>query len=328
MDEEPLDIAKDPCVAHFVDYLTAQRDASTHTLHAYLLDIRQFARHRWGTQCRVPCAWQDVDRYAARKFLADCQKAGRRATTTNRKLSSLRTFFRFLEREEYVWQNPWEGLPAPKRAQRLPAVLSVAEVTRLLEAPRNAFEQNAARKPDKPPGPAEKCAMLRDTAILEVLYSTGARVGELVGMTDEDIDPLGGVVKVRGKGKKERLCVLGAPAAGAVQAYVETRDLVCPAPCKRGRAPSALFRNMKGAKLTSRSIERMVRKYAREAGLDQRVSPHVLRHSFATHMLDAGADLRSVQELLGHASLSTTQIYTHVTIERLKKVYEEAHPRA
>lgn len=167
----------------------------------------------------------------------------------------------------------------------------------------------------------------RDTAILELLYSTGMRVGELAGLTDEQVEYLSGVVKVRGKGKKERLCPFGRPAHRALRAAVESRDRFRLLLGKKGAAP-ALFLNRHGGRLTTRSVERMVKRYLPDAGLNPNISPHALRHSFATHMLDAGADLRSVQELLGHASLSTTQIYTHVSVERLKEVYEQAHPRA
>ena len=169
-------------------------------------------------------------------------------------------------------------------------------------------------------------AFSRDTAILEILYSTGMRVSELAGMNESDIDLLASVVKVRGKGKKERLCLLGKPAVKAMQAALEKRSTLAGMFKRAGLPP--VFVGRTGGRLTTRSIERLMKRYLARANLDPRMSPHALRHSFATHLLDAGADLRSVQELLGHASLSTTQIYTHVTVERLKQVYNEAHPRA
>jgi integrase/recombinase XerC len=174
--------------------------------------------------------------------------------------------------------------------------------------------------------PLREYAAWRDAAILETLYSTGARVSEVAGIVESDIDFLGGVVRVRGKGKKERMCPLGNPACRALKRMLASGHALWPLPARTRNAP--VFKNLDGGKITPRSIERMMKKCLIEANLNANFSPHALRHSFATHMLDAGADLRSVQELLGHASMSTTQIYTHVTVEHLKRVYEEAHPRA
>jgi integrase/recombinase XerC len=229
------------------------------------------------------------------------------------------TFYRFLAREEVVSTNPFSGLTLPKKQQRLPKLLSVPEIERLLLAPGKSLSSK--------PSLWERYAAARDTAMLETLYSTGMRLSELVGLRDSLVDLLSGVVKVRGKGKKERLCPLGAPAVKALRSSMSMRDDVRQSLGERGQAP-AVFLNKFGKPLAGRSVERMMKKYLLEAGLNPGLSPHALRHSFATHMLDAGADLRSVQELLGHASLSTTQIYTHVSVERLKRVYEEAHPRA
>ena len=174
----------------------------------------------------------------------------------------------------------------------------------------------------------EDYLMRRDTAILDALYSTGARVTEIVTLTDPAVDMIGGVAKVRGKGKKERLCPLGKPACLALRSALSLRDILWPRVAAARENNRRLFLNWRGEPLTARSVERVLKQYLAEAGLNAALSPHALRHSFATHMLDAGADLRSVQELLGHASLSTTQIYTHVSVERLKKVYQETHPRA
>ncbi|MFH0953450.1 MAG: tyrosine recombinase [Verrucomicrobiota bacterium] len=320
------DILVDPCVDHFVRYLRGERDASRHTLNSYVLDIAQFAGHTWGLDARPPFAWGEADRYAARKFLVGFQKAGMSPATTGRKVSSLRSFYRFLVREEHAQVNPFAGLLVPKRVKRLPHVLSVGEVERLLQAPGRMAQAGRAGAE-----PAHKAwtpyARWRDAAMLELLYSTGMRISELAGLTDEQVDFLSGVVKVRGKGKKERLCPFGRPAHKALREAVERRDLFW-AGLQRKGPPPALFLNRHGARLTTRSMERLMKKYLAFAGLNTGMSPHALRHSFATHMLDAGADLRSVQELLGHASLSTTQIYTHVSVERLKEVYEQAHPRA
>jgi integrase/recombinase XerC len=287
----------------------------------YLLDIRQFTGFLW-PDGKPPFRWEAVDRFDARKFLVSFQKAGCKPTTTARKLASLRSFFKFLQREETLEANPFSGLRPPKRPQKLPDILSVAEVTRLLEAPARRFAEQAGES-----DALSEYLALRDTAILELLYSTGARVNEAVSLTGKDIDYLSGVVKVKGKGKKERLCPLGRPAATAIRAAVSAADRVWPA-AGAAKASRSLFLNRHGGPLSARSVERLMKKHLAAANLDSGFSPHALRHSFATHMLDAGADLRSVQELLGHASLSTTQIYTHVTVERMKAVYRDAHPRA
>ncbi|MBN1268287.1 MAG: tyrosine recombinase XerC [Kiritimatiellae bacterium] len=321
-----FDWDRDPDATQFVRYLEGERNASVHTVNNYLGDLRQFALFTWGAGARPPFRWAELDRFAARKFLVHLQKEGRSPSTTGRKLSGLRSFFRFLLREERVKTNPFSGLLLPKRHRYLPDVLSVAEVCRLLEAPAKCAASQPGSK-DRGGRAWQEYVEARDAAILEVLYSTGMRVSELVGLDEAQADYLSGVVKVRGKGKKERLCPLGGPATRALRKSVEKRRLFWTALGSRGRPP-ALFLSRKGGRLTARSIERMVKKYAAFAGLKPGLSPHVLRHSFATHMLDNGADLRSVQELLGHSSLSTTQIYTHVSVERLKEVYEQTHPRA
>ena len=317
------DVAGDPCVDHYLRYMRTERNASVHTINNYLLDIRQFVVTTWGPDAHTPLPWKETDRYAARKFLAGFQKAGMSPATTGRKVSCLRSFYKFMTREEHVSINPFAGLLVPKKIKRLPNVLSVAEVNRLLQAPGRvpAAEEDARQK-----GWSEY-AKWRDTAMLELLYSTGMRISELAGLGDEQVDFLSGVVRVRGKGKKERLCPFGRPAHRALRTAMEKRELFWLGLGKKG-ALSAIFLNRRGGRLTTRSMERLMKKYLAAAGLSPEVSPHALRHSFATHMLDAGADLRSVQELLGHASLSTTQIYTHVSVERLKEVYEQAHPRA
>jgi len=318
-------ILSDKVVAGFVNYLEIERNASVHTISAYIQDIGQFIEYvRDPTEKDKPVRWQGIDRFQARGFLMEFQRCGSAPATTGRKLASLRSFFKYMERESLIKVNPFSGLRAPKKARNLPDVLSVQEVDRLLEAPKTVFER-ACKSTDRPVDPLKAYFALRDRALLEVLYSTGARVSEVAGMTEKDMDLLSGFVTVRGKGKKERLCAIGMPAgkvlrktlAAAVEIWGSTRKAVTP-----------LFRNKRGEPITSRSIERMMKKYLPEAGLSSEFSPHALRHSFATHLLDAGADLRSVQELLGHASLSTTQIYTHVTVERLKKVYRNAHPHA
>ncbi|MCO5044173.1 MAG: tyrosine recombinase XerC [Kiritimatiellae bacterium] len=315
------DPANDPALEQFLRYLEAEKSASDHTIANYLMDIRQFILQQWGEAARPPFEWAAVDRFAGRRFLASFQKAGCAPATARRKLSSMRSFFRFLLREEWVKSNPFTGLALPRRVRKLPTVLSVHEVGRLLVAPLSEAPDEKDRTG------FSACARLRDAAILELIYSTGMRLSEVAYLKEEQIDLLSGLIRVRGKGKKERLCPLGNPALKALRAYLDARELFLAMRGKRVRG-SALFLNKIAGPLTPRSIERMMKKHLLAAGLNTARSPHALRHSFATHLLDAGADLRSVQELLGHASLSTTQIYTHVSIERLKDVYEKAHPRA
>ena len=319
-------VADDPAVAGFVRHLRAERNASDHTLAGYLSDIRQFCAQAWGEDARPPFPWKSPDRYAARRFLASFQKAGMAPATASRKMSSLRSFYRFLVREELAKDNPFSGLQQPKPRRRLPKVLDPAEMLRLLEAPARLRDSERQRPGAKAAAWFADYAAARDAAILEMLYSTGMRIAELCGLVEARIDLLSGTALVRGKGKKERLCPVGRPAAQALQVALNARDsLLAGLGLPRAKA---LFVNKSGGALTPRSVERSLKKYLAEAGLDPQITPHVLRHSFATHMLDAGADLRSVQELLGHASLSTTQIYTHVSVERLKEEYGRAHPRA
>lgn len=326
MKTRELDVRGERCVAHFVSYLENERNASAHTVAAYVSDIRQFVFFSWGPEPKPRVPWEKVDRFAARRFLVEIQRRGERATTTGRKLASLRSFYRFLEREEYVRANPFAGLAAPKRPRSLPRVLSVKEVTRLIAAPKRVMERKAAAE-KRDLTRREQYAASRDTALLEVLYSSGGRITEVAGLKEGDLDLLSGTAIVRGKGKKERLCPLGTPACLALRDLLERSRVQMPLAGTRD-ANRTVFLNLQGRPLSARSVERLLKRHAVEAGLDPGVSPHTLRHSFATHMLDAGADLRSVQELLGHASLSTTQIYAHVSVERLKKVYESAHPRA
>ena len=306
----------DEALHTFFAYLQAERGASKYTLRNYRVDINQFIDLNWPNQ-PPPFAWETANRNTARSFLLHFQKHGAAATTTRRKLSSLRSLYKFLVREKRVPDNPFTGLRLPKLDKLLPKVLTRSEMGRLLDAPVD------------PTGPGggkawKRYASARDRAILEVLYSTGMRVGELAALELEQIDSHQGIVRVLGKGSKERLCMLGEPALRAIEQSLNRRESL------GGRADTsnALFINRQGGPLSARSVERMLKTYLISANLPPDITPHTLRHSFATHLLDAGADLRAVQELLGHASLSTTQIYTHVSIERLKDVYAKAHPRA
>ena len=287
-------------VARFLRYLSAERNASPHTCRNYALDLDQFfaflGHRRLGALKAL-----DIRRFVAH---LSTQQLARR--TIARKLSCVRSFFRFLCREGRLSHNPAAAIPTPRLDKRLPSFLDEQQVTRLLEAPST-----------------ERWHGLRDRAILETLYSTGMRVSELVGLNREDVDEISGTVIVRGKGKKERLCPIGEPALKAIRGYLARRP-----PDKKLRVPYALFVSQKGTRLTVRQVDRGLARYVRLTQLSPSISPHSLRHSFATHLLDRGADLRSVQELLGHSSLSTTQIYTHITPQRLKKVYDQAPPRA
>ncbi len=321
----PWALGDDPLAADFFQYLETERNASPHTVAAYAADLRQFAALTWGAAARPPFAWTACDRFAARRFLAHILKRGGSTATARRKCSSLRAFYKFLLREERVAMNPFAGLAMPRGEKRLPRVLGVAEVGRLLDAPKKLLTEVGDEDPLRRQW--LEYAAARDAAILELLYSTGMRVAELTGLTESRIDLLSSVARVLGKGKKERLCPLGAPAIRALRAALAARDALGLGGGIRARE-RPLFFGHKGERLDPRTVQRIMKKYLRAAGLNPALSPHALRHSFATHLLDAGADLRSVQELLGHASLSTTQLYTHVSIGRIKEVYERAHPRA
>lgn len=310
----------DPHLDAFLRHLDVEKNASPHTLENYARDLAQFAGHQWPGQS-PPFSWDQITRLHARSFLAQVQKSGAQPATTGRKLSSLRSFFKFLHREGAVQSNPFAGLPQPRRNRNLPDVLGKEEICRLLDAPKQHMEASQA------PEAYKRYAVLRDTAILELLYSCGIRLSELTGLRENRIDLLGGVIRVLGKGKKERLCPMGGPAVQALHEALDAREPFL-ASLGHVKRPPALFLNKHGTALTNRSIQRMMKTMLTTAGLSPEFSPHALRHSFATHLLDAGADLRSVQELLGHSSLSTTQIYTHVSIERMKEVYNRAHPRA
>jgi len=295
----------DSLVDGFLGYLHAERDASPLTIRNYSADIAAFAVWFDG-KYKQPCAWVPVDSFHLRGYLVHLTERQFDRATIHLKMSALRSFFKWLVRTERVKLNPLVGLTLPKKARKLPKFLTIQQIEALLEAPLKESVK-------------DKLFAWRDKAILETLYSAGLRIHELVQLNDDDMDVLGEVVRVRGKGKKERLAALGGPAIETLQKYLEVR-------ARSTRGP--LFVNRFGGRMTARSMQRMLKKYLVAAGLDPSLTPHKLRHSFATHMLDAGADLRSVQELLGHANLSTTQIYTHITPERLKKVYEKAHPRA
>jgi len=314
--------ARDALADEFLNYLRAERDASALTIRNYSADIAAFAA--WFEQkYKQKCVWPRVDLFHLRGYLVHLTERQFDRATIHLKMSALRSLFKWQVRTERVKQNPLAGLTLPKKARKLPKFLTIQQVEALLNAPLLGGSRSGATV-DQRNGlagarPSNDFAAWRDKAILETLYSAGLRIHELMQLNDDDVDVLGEVVRVRGKGKKERLAALGGPAIETLQKYLELRG-------RNARGP--LFVNKFGDRLTARSVQRMLKKYLVAVGLDPSLTPHKLRHSFATHMLDGGADLRSVQELLGHANLSTTQIYTHITPERLKKVYEKAHPRA
>jgi integrase/recombinase XerC len=294
-------------IAQFLRHLQIERGASPYTLKSYREDLTAFAEYftESDDSCPEPAAITSME---LRGFLSAMHEAGYAKTSIARKLASLRSFYRFGQRDGWAKTNPATALRNPRKSQKLPHFLSTEEVGTLLGAPKG-----------------DAAMALRDRAILETLYSAGLRVSELVDLNDGDLDFPQGILKVRGKGRKERLAPLGSFAARALKAWLAVRKLAKTEPQGR-EAP--VFTNRLGTRLTTRSVGRMLEKHLKEVGLDTRTSPHTLRHSFATHLLDRGADIRSVQELLGHKSLVTTQIYTHVSTNNLRQAYEKAHPRA
>lgn len=283
----------------FIKYLESEKDASYFTLKSYREDLKLFAQFMGEKDLRK------ASHLDLRRFIAFLKTRGDSRRTMARRLSCLRSFYKFLLREGLITKNPCVGITPVKQEKLLPKFLSYEELVRLIES-RNK----------------DNFYSIRDRAIIETLYSTGMRVSELVNLNVQDIDFIAEVVKVYGKGKKERLLPVGRQALNAIRIYLKERE-------KLGFGnKTPLFLNRYGYRITERSVHRIIKKSALQAGVTTEISPHTLRHSFATHLLDRGADLRSVQELLGHASLSTTQIYTHLTLEGLKKIYEKSHPRA
>ena len=314
---------EDAAVRAFRAHLLAERNASALTAAGYEQDIVQFAASVWGVDAQPPFPWSAATAEQARGFLMGFALEGARPTTTRRKLASLRSFFKFLVREQVVAGNPFAGLRGPKLPKPLPRVLTVEEVGRFLSAPLDDLRRRRQLK--LAVTPADEYVRLRDAAVFESLYSTGCRISEVTPLVWEQIDFANGGVVVTGKGAKQRLCILGKPALKALRTLREKAAELWP---DGGAGQTALFLNDRGRPLSPRDVERRMKVWLAAADLPTDLTPHKLRHSFATHLLDSGADLRSVQEMLGHASLATTQIYTHVSIERLKDEYMKAHPRA
>lgn len=285
----------------FLTHLDRERNASPHTIRAYGDDIRQFTEHLRREVGHEPRP-QEVDALLIRGYLAELHRAGLRKTSTARKLASLRTFFRYLCREGVLATNPARALVSPRLEKRVPLHLQEDQAAALLDVPGRTL------------------AALRTRALLELLYGTGMRCAELVGLDLEDIDRAERVIRVLGKGRKERVVPFGRPALAALDDYLVERERIARGP--------ALLVNARGTRLTDRSVRQAVARRVRQVALDRRISPHKLRHSFATHLLGRGADLRAIQELLGHASLSTTQRYTHVNLTQILDIYKKTHPRA
>ena len=289
----------------FITYLIAEKNASLYTIKNYRHEIRQFLDF---LKEQGIDSWDDVDRYVLRRYLAWLQAEGYVKASIARRISEMRSFCRYLVREDILDTNPIRTISSPKIPKRLPNYLAPHEVEALLAAPDATVPQGQ-----------------RDRAIMEVLYASGLRVSELVSLNLSNLDLRYGELRVWGKGAKERLALLGKPACRALTCYIKDgRSKLI----KENRVTNALFLNRLGSRLSTRSVSNILDKYAKLAGLERRVTPHIMRHTFATHLLDGGADLRTVQELLGHADLSSTQIYTHVSQARAKEVYRKAHPRA
>ena len=285
-------------IKKFINYLEIEKDYSPHTLLNYQIDLKELSEFNKDRPL------DKITHLSLRTWLAYLKQKGYAKSTVARKLACLRSFFKFAIREGYLKSNPAISLATPKQDKKLPVFLTVAEVKKLLESP-----------------PSNTKKGLRDRAIMETLYSTGMRVGELVNINSDSIDFIGGSVKVMGKGKKERLLPIGERALEAIKDYIDKKD-------ESESRERALFLNHRKKRINPRSVRRIIENYIKHISEKKGISPHTLRHSFATHLLDRGADLRSVQELLGHANLATTQIYTHITTERLKQAYNKSHPRA
>ncbi len=343
----------DEPVRDFLQYLQAERNASALTLRNYEQCLREF--RGWLAESSTsgvkreapgggspkpaelksssprtsapaaprPVNWRAIEPFQCRRYLMSLMQAGLKRATVALRIAGLRSFYRFLMRRGVVKDNPLSGLIMPKREKRLPRFLTLQQVNDLLHAPLAAAEPPVEGEKRGPGRPSLPHVPWRDKAILEVLYSGGLRVHEIARLNREHIDFLAEVINVRGKGGKQRMCPVGRPALDAVETYWSKLPPEFP-----GGPSSPAFHNAHGGRLNVREVQRAMKKYCKMAGIGADLTPHKLRHSFATHMLDAGADLRSVQELLGHSSLSTTQVYTHVTSARLKQVYDKTHPRA
>lgn len=316
----------DQALLGYVRYLKNERRASDHTINSYALDILQFARISNNLNLEEKALnWDSISTSIAKVYIAKLQEEKLSKSSILRKTSTMRSFFKFLLREKISSSNPFTELKGAKKERNLPQVMTVNDVDKLLNAPLKYWTELYAKEKAKRQASGQFIAR-RDLAVLEIIYSGGLRISEAVNLTLNDLNILSGTMKILGKGSKQRICMLGAPAVRAIKNYLKFRENYT------SSAPGAsdpLFINLKdGEQLSPRSLQRNFKLYLTFAGLSPELTPHKLRHSFATHLLEAGADLRSVQEMLGHSSLSTTQIYTHITPERLLEVYSKAHPHA
>lgn len=294
----------------FLEYLAQQKHYSRHTISNYQRDILKFITY-WVKENNLSASAviPNVDVEAIRNYLAHLTKAGFAKKSIARFIAANKSFWHFMTKENFIKTNPWLRISNPKLEHKIPNFLTIAEINKLIQT----IQQNK-----------NELLRKRDSAIYELLYATGIRVSELVNIKLSDLDLESSELLIFGKGQKERIVILGSHAKKAVEYYIkQIRPQL-----SGGKQTNLLFLNKSGTKITQRSIERNLVAYARKAGLDKKITPHTIRHSFATHLLDGGADLRTLQELLGHSSLATTQIYTHVTKDRIKKVFDQFHPRA
>ena len=298
-------------IQQFLEHLRYERNVSAHTLRNYQSDLEQFLHFLTADEKRKAPEISAIDHLTIRECLATLHTAHKSKSSIARKLAALRTFFQFLVREGMLELNPAKLVATPKLEKKLPNHLSIEEAVRFIESPDPETELGK-----------------RDRAMLELMYATGVRVAELTTLNLADVDFRNQLVRVTGKRRKQRIVPFGDPADAAIRNYLTVRDqFLLHAPISK-RDDAALFLNYQGTRITTRSVGRMVEKYIRICAGMHNISPHALRHSFATHLLDSGADLRDIQELLGHARLSTTQVYTHVSMEKLIEVYDKAHPKA
>jgi integrase/recombinase XerC len=298
-------------IEQFLEHLRYERNVSSHTLRNYSSDLEQFLSFLTADGKRQAPEVSEIDHLTIREWLASLHTDQKKKSSIARKLAALRTFFQFLVREGILELNPAKLVATPKLEKKLPKHLSIEEAVRFIESP----------DPETDLGK-------RDRAMLELMYATGVRVAELTTLNLADVDFRNQLVRVTGKRRKQRIVPFGDPASAAIRSYLDVRDkFLFNAPISK-RDEEAVFLNYQGTRITTRSVGRMVEKYIRICAGMHNISPHALRHSFATHLLDSGADLRDIQELLGHARLSTTQVYTHVSMEKLIEVYDKAHPKA
>lgn len=303
-------------IERYVNYLQYERNASPHTIRNYRSDLEQFRAFLAGGDADATVEVGSIDAFRVRAYLAFLYQKERKKTSVARKLATLRAFFKFLGREHVLAENPAASVSTPKLVRTLPRIMSEEEMNGLLDRLGEAAKAGS-------PGP--DAALLRDRAILELLYASGLRVSELVGLDLRAVSFGDGMVLVRGKGRKERIVPFGSKAKQALTDYLPAREKLL---WENKTGSPALFLNAHGRRLTARSVDRLVKKYVRRFAPGVKASPHSLRHAFASHLLTEGADLRAIQEMLGHASLSTTQKYTQVSIKQLIDVYDRTHPKA